>query len=316
VLYSVVVPIYNDADLAESFCREVVAAFRERLGDRLEQELELIFVDDGSSNDSVEVLKSLTDRFPFVKVIALSRNFGQHIAISCGYRHARGQFVAYLNVDQEDPPAQILVLADALQENDWDIVGGLYEKRDVPLSAKVTSYLFNILLSRLTGYDQPVNASTLRVMNRRFVDAYNQLTEKSRYLPGLEMWLGFKYGRVPTVHQRRCKGKSSYNFSRRLRMAIESIISFSDFPLRMTIKFGFLVSMLGAVLVLALIVDKMYFHDVLPGYVSTVAAIVLIGGVQIVVTGVSGIYLGRVLAEVQGRPLYVVRERKGDLPEV
>jgi len=315
VIYSIVVPIYNDAALAADFCRETKRVFAERLGERVESELEILFIDDGSKNDSIVVLKQLSSEYPFAKVIALSRNFGQHIAISCGYRHARGRIVAYLNVDQEDPPDQILVLADALEKNDWDIVGGLYTKRDVPLLAKVTSYLFNVFLNRLTGYDQPVNASTLRVMNRRFIDAYNRLSEKSRYIPGLEMWLGFKYGRVPVTHQRRKTGKSSYNFTRRLRMAIESIISFSDFPLRMTVKFGFLVSALGIVLILALVVDKLFFREVLPGYVSTVAAIVLIGGAQIIVTGVSGIYVGRVLAEVQGRPLYIVRERHGDLPE-
>lgn len=315
MIYSIVVPIYNDAALAADFCREVKRVFTERLGDRLEQELEVIFIDDGSRNDAVAVLRSVRETYPFAKVISLSRNFGQHIAISCGYRHARGQLVAYLNVDQEDPPDQILVLADALEKNDWDIVGGLYTKRDVPLLSKVTSYLFNVLLSRLTGYDQPVNASTIRVMHRRFIDAYNRLVEKSRYIPGLEMWLGFKYGRVPVVHQRRKTGKSSYNFRRRLRMALDSVISFSDFPLRLTVKFGFIVTGLGMLLIVALVVDKLFFRELLPGWVSTIAAIVLFGGVQITVTGVSGIYLGRVLTEVQGRPLYVVRERHGDLPE-
>jgi dolichol-phosphate mannosyltransferase len=315
VIYSIVVPIYNDAELASDFCREIERVFSERLGHRLEKELEVVFVDDGSKNDSVAVLKALAADYPFAKVVALSRNFGQHIAISCGYRHARGRLVAYLNVDQEDPPGQILVLADALEKNDWDIAGGLYTKRDVPMLAKMTSYLFNVFLNRLTGYDQPVNASTLRVMNRRFVDAYNRLTEKSRYIPGLEMWLGFKYGRVAVTHQRRRSGRSSYNFTRRLRMAIESIISFSDFPLRLAVKFGFLVTVMGLLLIVALVIDKLFLREVLPGYVSTVALIILVGGVQIIVTGVSGIYVGRILAEVQGRPLYIVRERHGDLPD-
>ncbi len=315
MLYSLVIPIYNDAELAHDFCREAEKVFAERLADRLHDELELIFVDDGSHNDAVTTLTKLAEQYPFVKVIALSRNFGQHIAISCGYRHARGRFVAYLNVDQEDPPSQILILADALEKNGWDIVGGLYEHRDVPVLAKATSYLFTIFLNRLTGYNQPMNASALRVMSRRFIDEYNKLSEKSRYLPGLELWLGPKYGRVPVIHRKRRSGKSSYNFSRRFRMAVESIISFSDFPLRLTVKFGLLVTTFGVLLTGALAMDKLFSRDFLPGYVSTLAAIVLIGGVQIIVTGVSSLYLGRVLAEVQGRPLYIVRERHGDLPE-
>jgi glycosyltransferase involved in cell wall biosynthesis len=314
LIYSIVVPIFNDGALASDFCRETRKVFASRLRDRIADELEVIFVDDGSRNDSVSLLKALQEEYPFVKVIALSRNFGQHIAISCGYRHARGKIVVYLNVDQEDPPDQILVVTDALEKNDWDIVGGLYAKRNVPVLARLTSYLFTLFLNRLTGYEQPTNASTLRAMNRRFIDAYNRLAERSRYIPGLEMWLGFKHGRVPVTHKRRSRGKSSYNFGRRMRMAIESIISFSDYPLRLTVKFGFLVSIAGVLLSVALVIDRMFLRELLPGYVSTIAAIVLIGGAQIVVTGVASLYLGRVLAEVQGRPLYIVRERSGDLP--
>ncbi len=310
--YSIIVPIYNDAALAADFCREVERVFTERLGaEQMRSEVEIIFIDDGSRNDSFEVLTALSKVHPYVKAVALSRNFGQHIAISCGYRHARGRVIVYLNVDQEDPPDQILVLTDALEKNGWDICGGLYTRRDVPWFNALTSYLFTLFLNRLTGYDQPTNASPLRVMNRKFIDAYNSLVEKSRYIMGLEMWLGFKYGRVPVKHRRREDGGSSYTFSRRMAMATEAIISFSDVPLRLTVKFGFFVTVMGVLLIAALILDKLFFRDVLPGYTSTVAAIVVIGGAQIIVTGVSSIYLGRVLREVQGRPLYLVRERLG-----
>jgi glycosyltransferase involved in cell wall biosynthesis len=216
-----------------------------------------------------------------------------------------------MNVDQEDPPDQLPVLLDALKNPDYDIVGGLYEKRHVPLSSKISSYLFYTALNRLTGYDTPVNASTVRVMRRRALDAYNALPEKSRYIPGLEMWLGLRYCHVPVKHQRRRVGRSSYNFRRRLRMGIASVISFSDFPLRLAVKLGMLIATAGVLLGLALVMDKVFFRAVLPGYVSTLAVIVLLGGTQIMVTGVASLYIGRILAEVQGRPLFVVREVYG-----
>jgi dolichol-phosphate mannosyltransferase len=314
--YSIVVPIYGDGALARDFCVELEKAFRGHLEtEHIEHDVELIFVDDGSRNDSARVVKGVCDQFPFAKLVVLSRNFGQHIAVSCGYRYARGQYVAMLNVDQEDPPDQLLALIGPLERDEFDIVGGLYEKRTVPLLAGITSYGFTTLLNALTGYDSPRNASTVRMMNRKFIDAYNSLNERSRYIPALERWLGFRYGHVPVRHQERKVGKSSYNFRRRARMALDSVISFSDLPLRMTVQFGFVVVLLGALLLLALIVDKLFFRAFLPGYLSTVAAVVLMGGIQVIVTGVASLYIGRILAEVQGRPLFVVRETFGDLAE-
>ena len=311
--YSFVVPIYEDGALARDFCVELDKVFRDHLQtDRIEGDVEVIFVDDGSRNDSARLVKKTCDELPFARLIVLSRNFGQHVAISAGYRVARGQYVGMLNVDQEDPPDQLLVLLKTLEQGDFDIVGGLYEKRDVPFLAKSTSYLFNIILNRLTGYDPPLNTSTVRVMNRKFLDAYNALSERSRFIPGLELWLGFRYGRVPVVHRRRTVGRSSYNFKRRLRMALDSVISFSDFPLKMAVKFGLLVVTAGVFLLLALIIDKLFFRTFLPGYLSTITAVVLLGGIQVMVTGVACLYIGRILAEVQGRPLFVVRETFGD----
>jgi dolichol-phosphate mannosyltransferase len=312
MLYSFVVPIYNDGALARDFCIEIATAFRAYLGhDDLARDIEVIFVDDGSANDSPKLLKAVCDEFPFARAVLLSRNFGQHIAVSAGYRAATGDYVGMINVDQEDPPGQLPTLIDALKSGDYDIVGGRHQGRPASLPTRVTSYLFHTTLNRLTGYHTPINGTTMRVMTRRAVDAYNALAEKSRYIPGLEMWLGMRYGWVPTVQQRRKKGKSSYNFRRRLRMAYSSIISFSDFPLRLAVKFGMLVAVVGMILGLGLLVQKLSGTQLLAGYTSTLVVIVFLGGVQIAVTGVASLYIGRILAEVQNRPLFVVRETYG-----
>lgn len=310
--YSFVVPIYNDGALAEAFCRETEVAFRKYLGkDDIREDVEVIFVDDGSKNDSPKLLKRVCDQYRFARTALLARNVGQHVAISAGYRLAQGEYVGMLNVDMEDPPHQLCVLIDALKkdvDDEYDIAGGLYAERKVGFFTGLTSRLFHVFLNRLTGFDTPTNSSTVRVMKRRALDTYNSLTEGARYLPGLELWLGFRYVRVPVVHQPRTVGTSSYNFRRRLRMAIASIISFSDFPLKLAVKFGVFVVGLGMLLTLAMLGDKLLGRDFLPGYISTVTTIVFVGGVQIVVTGVASLYIGRILAEVQGRPLFVVRE--------
>ncbi len=308
VKYSFIVPIYNDAYLAEEFCREYSEVFRQHLGALdITPHVELIFVNDGSRDDSAETLAQLAARFPFVRVINFSRNFGQHIALSCGYRHASGQFVGMLNVDMQEHPDQIPPLLREIESTDCDIIFGVRKRRAGAAADSWTSRLFGIVLNKLTGYEVPLNIATLRVMNRRFLTAYNSLCESSRYLPGLESWLGFKRGYVNITHRERQRGKSSYSFTRRLTMAAEAIISFSDLPLRITVVFGFAVVFFSCLLTLALVVQKLFFADVQLGYTSTVCVIVFLGGVQLSVVGLASLYIGRILREVQHRPLYIIR---------
>ncbi len=306
--YSFIVPIYHDAYLAGEFCQEYQKVFQQHLNvaDILPQ-VELIFVNDGSGDDSAVTLGGLPGRFPFVRVINLSRNFGQHIALSCGYRHARGRFVGMLNVDMQEHPDQIPLLLRQIEDTDCDIVFGLRRKRAGATADGITSRMFGFVLNKLTGHHVPLNMATLRVMNRRFVDAYNSLSESSRYLPGLESWLGFKRGYVEVDHQERRRGKSSYNFTRRLLMAGDAIISFSDLPLKISVVFGFVTVVVSFLLALTLAVQRLFFREVLLGYTSTVCLITFLGGAQLSVTGLASLYIGRILREVQHRPLYVIR---------
>jgi dolichol-phosphate mannosyltransferase len=310
VRYSLVVPIYRDGTLADAFCAEVERVFRAYLGRaEIATAVEVIFVNDGSNDDSGEQLRRACGRWRFARAINLSRNFGQHVALSCGYAHSRGELVASINVDMQDPPAELVKLIERFGGGDVDIVIGLRRRRRDSLSKRVTSIAFHYVLSKLTGYPIPLNMATVRVMNRRFVDAYYSLSENSRFLPGLEGWLGFRRGYVEIEHAERSVGKSSYNFGRRFMMALDSIISFSDLPLRMVALLGMGIALVGVVLTLALVIQKLFFVNLQAGYTSTVAIIVLFGGAQIFVVGLASLYIGRVLKEVQNRPLYIVQER-------
>jgi glycosyltransferase involved in cell wall biosynthesis len=307
--YSFVVPIYNDGSLVEAFCLEFRAVFQYYLASQeIDDQVELIFVNDGSKNDSILMLKQAANTFSFVRIIDLSRNFGQHIALSCGYENASGLYVGMLNVDMQDPPNQIPALLDFIKNNDYDIVFGLRQDRHSSLFDKITSFCFNYALNKLTGQNVPLNVATIRVMNRRFVDAYNLLTEKSRYLPGLESWLGFKHGYIETIHRERLIGRSSYSFKKRILMAVDSIISFSDLPLKSVALFGLAIALIGFILLLILIIQRLFFIEFLPGFAATASISIFLGGVQILVIGLSSLYIGRILKEVQNRPLYIVRE--------
>jgi dolichol-phosphate mannosyltransferase len=309
VKYSFIVPIFNDGYLAADFCESYLAAFQGYLhSDQIEHACELIFVDDGSEDGSADTLTELASRYAFVKVISLSRNFGQHIALSCGYRHARGSYVGMINVDGQEPADQIPVVLEHIERGGCDIVFGLRTRRAGSLSERFTSRAFGLVLNKLTGYAVPLNVATIRVMNRRFVDAYNRLSESSRYLPGLESWLGFRRGYVPVTHTARLRGKSSYDFSRRLSMAADAVISFSDLPLRMTALLGFAIVALSFVLASILTIQKLFFIRIQLGYTSTVCLILFLGGTQLSVVGMASLYIGRILREVQRRPLYVIRD--------
>jgi len=310
--YSFVVPVFNDGYLLNNFCCAFAEAFRGWLKrEDLRNTVELIFVDDGSVGATPGQISEAATTFDFVKTITLSRNFGQHIAVSAGYAHATGRFVGMLNVDQQDPPDQIPVLLREMEGEGCDIVYGLREHSAEPWSKRVCSKLFNQFLSRLTGYRVPDNVSTLRVMNRRFLDAYLRFEEKSRFLPGLENWLGFASRYVPIIHQPRQQGRSSYNFRRRLLMALEAVVSFSDLPLRLVAGMGVVIALIGFALNLVLIVQRLFFAQIQPGFTATVSLIVFFGGLQILVMGLASIYIGRVLKEVQNRPLYVIKEKAG-----
>ena len=305
-----VVPIYNDGYLAEAFCVEYEKEFQKYLGkDQIETEVELIFVNDGSKNDSIDYLIKLSEEKKFVKVIDFSRNFGQHIALSCGYQNAKGQYVGMLNVDMQEPPSEIPKLLDYIKGKNFDIVYGLSDERKTSFANRVTSKSFAFFLNYLTNSQMPLNVTTLRVMNRKFVDAYNSLSEKSRYIPGLETWLGFKHGYLSIIHKERAIGKSSYNFRKRLAMAMESIISFSDYPLRLIVGFGCVIAFIGFLLTAFLLLSKIFFVNIQAGYTTTISLITFIGGIQIMVIGFASLYIGRILKEVQNRPLYIINEK-------
>ncbi len=308
-LYSFIVPIYRDAGLAEAFCTEFERVLADYLGaEDLSGQVELIFVNDDGMAETADLLRETAERHPFAKVINLSRNFGHHIALSCGFDHAQGEVVGMINVDMEDPPDQIPLLLDALEEGDHDIVVGLRERRQTSTLERMTSHGFNWFLNKATGYDMPLNAATLRVMNRRFVDAYRRFTERSRYQPGLELWLGFRRGYVPIRQSRRTQGTSSYTFRRRVKLAFEAVISFSDLPLRFSVALGAIVALIGFVLAAYLAIGELFFLEFQAGYTSTITAIVLLGGVLIFVIGLASLYIGRILSEVQGRPRYIIRD--------
>jgi dolichol-phosphate mannosyltransferase len=310
IQYSIVVPIYGDGYLAHALCAELERVMSGYVGSAaLQDRLELIFVNDGSRDDSLDALLKSRARFAFVRVIDLSRNFGQHCAIACGMRDARGEIVLRMNVDMQDPPSAIPLLLDTLKQGRHDLVAGQYSTRKSPLLNRLSAYLYFLLFRFFTGFDTPQNTSPLRAMSRRFVDAYNGLTEKSRFPQGLDQWLGFRHKYVEIEHRSRADGRSAYGFWSRLRLAVNGILYFSDRPLQLVALAGFVLAFLGILLAGYIATEKLLGVDYLPGYASLASLGLIAFGIQLGCTGLVGLYIAKIFREVQNRPLYIVREK-------
>lgn len=308
--YSIVVPIYNDGALAPALCLEIEKVFAAYLGNTdVTDRIELIFVNDGSRNDSLSHLKRMAARHRFVRVIDLSRNFGQHIAIASGLAEAQGDVVLRMNVDMQDHPSEIPTLLNVLHAGQLDLVVGQYQVRESPWINRTTARLYFHLFKFLTGFSSPQNTSPLRAMSRRFVDAYNQLTERSRFPQGLDQWLGFDHKYVPIEHRPRADGKSSYNFWSRLRLGLEGILYFSNRPLTLIAVLGFILSVVGLVFGTYVIFARLLWADLLPGYASLLSIGLIAFGVQLGCMGVVGLYVARIFSETQNRPLFIVKAR-------
>jgi glycosyltransferase involved in cell wall biosynthesis len=306
--YTFVVPIYNDGYLAAKFCEVFSQVMKSYLVcEDIADLVELIFVNDGSTDDSQERLTALSQSIRFVRIVEFSRNFGHHIAVTCGYGFARGDFVGLINVDMQDPPDQIPLLLDYLRNSDCDLVIGSRPARKDGFITKRSSRAFFATMNFLTNSRRPTNLAVLRVMTRRFVDTYNRFSEHRPYVNGIEEWLGFKAGYVAITHKPRATGKSSYTLFKKFRLAFDAILSFSDLPLKLTAGFGLLCSVVGFALCSYLIVARMLSSAFQPGFTATVSIVVFLGGVQILSIGLLSLYVGRILQEVQNRPRYVIK---------
>ncbi|PCK78980.1 hypothetical protein CPT34_21710 [Rhizobium sophoriradicis] len=310
VNYSIVVPIYRDGSLADDLCVEIQRVMRAFTGrEDLGAILELIFVNDGSPDNSLELLLALQAKFDFVRIIDLSRNFGQHIAIACGFREATGDVVIRMNVDMQDHPDQIPTLLEHMAAAKADVVIGQYEQRESPLINRLTAWLYFSFFRIMTGLDSPQNTSPLRVLSRRYVNAYNSLTEKTRFPQGLDQWMGFSPRYTRIAHRPRSTGRSSYNFWSRLRLGLDGLLYFSERPLVIVMSLGLVLSAFGTIMGLLLVVMRLFLTDIEPGFTSLAAIGLFAFGVQLICLGVVGFYVGKIFKEVQNRPLYVIKDR-------
>jgi glycosyltransferase involved in cell wall biosynthesis len=298
---SVVSPVHNEAEVLEAFHQRLRAVLGKR-------DFELILVDDGSTDGTPDVLEGLAERDPQVRVVLLSRNFGQEAAISAGLDHATGDVVATMDADLQDPPEVIPKLLARWREG-ADVVYAVREAREGEGRMKLaTSTWFTRLFNRLAGLDINPGVGDFRLLDRRVVEVLRGMPERARFLRGLSVWVGYTQSSVAFRRDPRYAGRTSYSWRDMIRYSLDALTSFSRAPLHLATLMGFGVSFLAFLGVPYVIINRALGWYV-EGVSTLLFAVLLLGGIQLITLGIVGEYISRIYDEVKRRPLYVVRDR-------
>ncbi|MGH8072062.1 MAG: glycosyltransferase [Candidatus Entotheonellia bacterium] len=298
---SVIVPILNEAPTLEELADRLICTLQ-----RMGKNYEVIFVDDGSTDDSAKLLRGLYELHPTIKVIRLNRNYGQHMAIFAGLERARGEIVVTLDGDLQNPPEEIPRLLEKIQEG-YDVVCGERTSRQDPLRRKLLSSLVGKLASRLVGVTMRDYGSMLRAYRRPVVDQLLRCQDRSMYIPALANAFAASVTEIPVEHQRRAAGRSRYNVFGLLRLMADLVTGFSLWPIRLISLAGTLMALLGVGFGLYIALQSL--QGSLQTMVSVLIALILfVAGLQLLALGLIGEYVGRTCMEVRQRPRYGIQE--------
>jgi dolichol-phosphate mannosyltransferase len=300
---SVVIPVYKAEQSLDELYRRLKASL-----ETISLDFEILLVEDCGGDRSWEIIERLAASDPRVRGIQLSRNFGQHYGITAGLDSCRGQWVVVMDCDLQDRPEEIPRLYAKAQEG-FDIVLALRGKRrDAPLK-RLTSWLFYKMFSYLADFDYDGDSGNFRIISRKVVDNLCQMREQLRFFGALVHWMGFNTTGIAVEHAERPHGESTYTFSKLWDLAMETIIAYSDKPLRLAVKLGFSMALLSFLYGAYLLTTTLLHGAVVPGWTSLMVSLFFIGGVIISIQGVVGIYIGKTFDETKKRPLYIVRQK-------
>jgi len=303
---SVVFPVYNEHENLDVLFNRVHPV----LQDAANGSFEVIFVDDGSSDGSEELLDALSERDHRYKVIHFSRNFGHQAALQAGLEATRGQAVVLMDADLQDPPELISRFIAKWREG-YKVVYAIRKRRKEAAWKRLAYWGFYRSMRFIAEMDAPLDAGDFCLMDRRVVDTLVSLPERNRFLRGLRSWIGFKQIGIEYERDARNAGDPKYSLKKLIGLALSGYVGFSSFPLRMAAWLGLSTSFAGFAMSIWVIFSRIFVPHVPQGWASTVAVILFVGGIQLIMLGVIGEYLGRVYDEVRQRPLYVISSRVG-----
>ena len=305
-LLSLVVPMRNEEDGIDAFMTRVLPAVRQ-----VGCDYEIVCVNDGSTDRTLERLGAARDRDPRVKIVDLARNFGKDLAMTAGIDHAAGDAVIPLDADLQDPPELIPDLVAKWREGNDMVIAVRRDRRGDSLAKRLSANLFYRAIGRMSDVPIPANAGDYRIMDRRVIDALKAMPERNRFMKGIFAWVGFKQASIAFDRPARAAGTSKWGFWKLWNFALDGIFSFSTLPLRIWTYFGAIIAVF-ALGYAALIVARTLIMGIdVPGYASLAVILLFFSGLNMIGLGIIGEYLGRVFMEVKRRPLYLVRDAIG-----
>jgi len=309
VKLSIIATLYKSSMFLEEFCQRTIAAARQKAGDNFE----IILVNDGSPDTSLQLALSLQSQHPSIKVVDLSRNFGHHAAIVAGLELSTGERVLLMDCDLEEQPEWLELFSETMDHTNADVVYGVQQQRTASRTSNFFGEIFWSALNFMSSVRIPHNPMTCRLMTRRYVEALLTVQDRVLYLAGTFAWAGFSQVAIPLIKTPRIAlQKSSYNLSRKLVQVADSFASFSVAPLMVLFLTGLLIWLGSIVFALGIFVEKLLFPEtVLSGFTSIMISIWFLGGTIILGTGIIGLYIAKIFQEAKRRPLYIVRKTYG-----
>lgn len=311
-MISIVIPVFNEQENLHQLVSRLSEASK-LWGDSFE----VIFVDDGSRDQTLPILEQINRSNPIYKYVSLSRNFGHQTAVTAGLDHVSGDVVAIMDADLQDPPEVLPRFLEKWREG-YEVVYAIRTQRKENVFKRSCYWFFYRILKLLSSIEIPLDSGDFCVMDRRVVDLINSLPERNRFVRGLRSWVGFKQVGVPYERDARQAGAVKYTFRKLLRLALDGLISFTHRPLQLIGVFGlFLATLaftgLGVYLFLSIFDIHLFGHSPrdVPGFTTLILTLLLLGGVQLLSLGIMGEYIARIFDEVKSRPIYVVKVRKG-----
>lgn len=299
---SLAVPVYFEEDVIHQFLKETKAVL-----EQLPVDYEYIFVDDGSKDKTVSIIKEYAQKDNRVKLVVLSYNHGKAFSATAAFTHASGDYILYMDPDLQDPPDEIPRFLEKIEEG-YDLVWGIRKEKMSSFLNKMYSKIFWGTLNKYTGLDIPKGIAVMRIFTKEFAQNLLDYRETNRFVEGLFMKVGMHYTSIEIAQRERFAGVSKFNFQKKMQLAFDAIFDFSELPLKFAVKLGFLFVLIGIISLSGLAFAKLFLIDFQAGWSSLVSIIVVGIGLQLFFLGIVSLYIGRIYRESKNRPLFSVKE--------